>query len=276
MRPREQFSDTWHITLGLSHITLCVTVVAANVNKSLTYGLRVLPGRGGVVVIVAGGDVGVGVSPLVLHPRPPGVTLTMHRLVSVLRPAMQHYYKIFRKWSKSLFLTNVWPVSVSIVCAPAAHGPVGVVWPVSAAHAAGHDGVGVGPVYRVAPAMLTMSCLQYSCYVIQFYSRRTDMRNVACHSLLHGLADRGKLVTLMGGSGSNFVWARKTPDTNFNHHSPPRQRGTIVIVIPGRFSRWHLVAAAVHFCSLNPIPNKLPLGTILFEDYMSHSMWSER
>ena len=93
MRPREQFSDTWHITLGLSHITLCVTVVAANVNKSLTYGLRVLPGRGGVVVIVAGGDVGVGVSPLVLHPRPPGVTLTMHRLVSVLRPAMQHYYK---------------------------------------------------------------------------------------------------------------------------------------------------------------------------------------
>ena len=27
------------------------------------------------------------------------------------------------------------------------------------------------------------------------------MRNVACHSLLHGLADRGKLVTLMGALG---------------------------------------------------------------------------
>ena len=44
-------------------------------------------------------------------------------------------------------------MSVSIVGAPAAHGPVGVVRAVAAAHATGHYGVGVGPVYRVAPAM---------------------------------------------------------------------------------------------------------------------------
>ena len=44
-------------------------------------------------------------------------------------------------------------MSVGIVGAPAAHGPVGVVRAVAAAHATGHYGVGVGPVYRVAPAM---------------------------------------------------------------------------------------------------------------------------
>ena len=49
---------------------------------SPTYGLGVLAGRGGVVVVVAGGDIGVGVAPLVLHPRSPGVT--MH-LMPVLR-----------------------------------------------------------------------------------------------------------------------------------------------------------------------------------------------
>ena len=50
---------------------------------SPTYGLGVLAGRGGVVIVVAGGDIGVGVAPLVLHPRSPGVT--MH-LMPVLRP----------------------------------------------------------------------------------------------------------------------------------------------------------------------------------------------
>ena len=50
---------------------------------SPTYGLRVLAGWGGVVVVVAGWDIGVGVAPLVLHPRSPGVT--MH-LMPVLRP----------------------------------------------------------------------------------------------------------------------------------------------------------------------------------------------
>ena len=63
-------------------------------------------------------------------------------------------------------MINVLPVSVSIVCAPAAHGPVRVVRPVSAAaHSTGHDGVGVGPVYGVAPAMLTLSVLSLSIFV---------------------------------------------------------------------------------------------------------------
>ena len=67
-------------------------------------------------------------------------------------------------------------MSVGIVGAPAAHGPVGVVRAVATAHATGHYGVGVGPVYRVAPAMTT---LWSECNVIQLYSRRNDMRNAA-------------------------------------------------------------------------------------------------
>ena len=63
---------------AVSHITLS----HSEANMSPTYGLGVLAGRGGVVVVVAGGDIGVGVAPLVLHPRSPGVT--MH-LMPVLR-----------------------------------------------------------------------------------------------------------------------------------------------------------------------------------------------
>ena len=56
-------------------------------NMSPTYGLGVLAGRGGVVVVVAGGDIGVGVAPLVLNPRSPGVTL---HLMPVLRPKCEN------------------------------------------------------------------------------------------------------------------------------------------------------------------------------------------
>ena len=65
---------------------------------SPTYGLGVLAGRGGVVVVVAGGDIGVGVAPLVLNPRSPGVTL---HLMPVLRPGKK-YNKIKMKKLKKM------------------------------------------------------------------------------------------------------------------------------------------------------------------------------
>ena len=84
MRPQEPIvtRDMSHHTASLiSHLSQRVDKYECH-RLLITYGLWVLAGRVGVVVIVAGGHIGVGVAPLVLHPRSPGVT--MH-LMPVLR-----------------------------------------------------------------------------------------------------------------------------------------------------------------------------------------------
>ena len=86
MRPQEPIvtRDMSHHTASLiSHLTQRVDKYECH-RLLITYGLWVLAGRVGVVVIVAGGHIGVGVAPLVLHA--PGGSAVM-TVVSVLRPA---------------------------------------------------------------------------------------------------------------------------------------------------------------------------------------------
>ena len=91
---------------------------------------------------------------------------------------------------------------------------------------------------RRRPRVSGSSCNDNVHYSVMSFSftRGGMMRNAAL-----GLAGCGKLATLI----------LSEPEQNhrkyiYNNHSPPRQRGPIVILIPGRFPRWHFAVIYSH------------------------------
>ena len=265
----------WHVThhtVTVTHHTLSPSDrgKCEQMTQWPTYGLRVLAGRGGVVVIVAGGDVGVGVAPLVLNPCSPGVT--MHRLMPVLRPVTKHSLQSILRWAGQC-PTCVCKHRMRPGCPWSRKGCMTRIrcscrwarWgrrrPRVSGSSCNVDIVSIVIVnIRVMSFSFTRGGLTWEMWLV-----------TACHSP-PGLAGRGKLATLVGGSGSNFVWARKTPDITKKPLTSETKR------THSHCDSWKIFSMASCCCYslLFTQSDTKQVTTRRFEDYMSHSMWSER
>lgn len=105
-----------------------------------------MSGRGGVVVVVAGGHVGVGVAPLVLHPGP---RVALRPVLGPETSAViaQHYILQVDRNTRSLYSPPVWIIVGGVAVA---HGAVWVVGAVVSGPRGNHR-VGVCAVHGVAP-----------------------------------------------------------------------------------------------------------------------------